>query len=212
MHKPPPVGTTSIADTAEQPGPHGAEQHVLFRDYETHSRLKLKSVGTHRYAAAADTGVTCCDYAVGDEPVKLWQPGDAIPVEFVEAANNPHWTAVAHGDHFESAIERHIMASRFGFPIIPAERHACTMAMALAFGLPARLSAAADTLELANRKDAAGERLRQQMSKPRRARQGEDPSQIHWFDDEDRLQRLYAYNKQDVETMRELFWRLRCCR
>jgi DNA polymerase len=100
------------------------------------------------------------------------------------------------------------MAPRFGFPIIPAERHACTMAMALALGL----SAAADVLELANRKDAAGERLMQQMSKPRRARQGEDPKQIYWFDDEDRLQRLYAYNKQDVETMRELFWRLRCCR
>jgi len=78
--------------------------------------------------------------------------------------------------------------------------------------LPARLSAVADALELANRKDVAGERLMQQMSKPRHARQGEDPKQIYWFDDEDRLQRLYAYNKQDVETMRELFRRLQCCR
>ena len=150
--------------------------------------------------------------SVDGEPVKLWLPGDAVPAEFIEAANNPNWTVVAHGDHFESAIEHHIIAPCFCFPIIPAERHACTMAMALACGLPARLSAAADALELANRKDDAGERLMQQMSKPRRVRQGEDPKQIYWFDDEDRLQRLYAYNKQDVETMRELFRRLQCCR
>ena len=100
------------------------------------------------------------------------------------------------------------MAPRSAFPksqlsVMPHAR------MALTAGLPARLSAAADALELANRKDAAGERLMQQMSKPRRARQGEDPRQNHWFDDEDRLQRLHAYSKQDVETTRELYRRLR---
>jgi DNA polymerase len=211
MHEPPPVGTI-IAGTTEQLGLRAVKQHELFRDYETRSRLRLKSVGTYRYAADPVTEVICCAFAVDDEPVKLWLPGDEVPVEFVEAANNPNWTVVAHGDHFESAIEHHIIAPCFCFPIIPAERHACTMAMALACGLPARLSAAADALELANRKDDAGERLMQQMSKPRRVRQGEDPKQIYWFDDEDRLQRLYAYNKQDVETMRELFRRLQCCR
>jgi hypothetical protein len=43
-------------------------------------------------------------------------------------------------------------------------------------GLPAKLGMAADALELANRKDAAGERLMHQMSKPRRPRKGEDPA------------------------------------
>ena len=74
--------------------------------------------------------------------------------------------------------------------------------------MPARLSAAADALELANRKDAAGERLMHQMSKPRRARQGEDPAGIYWFDDQERLDRLYDYCKQDVEVERELYERL----
>jgi DNA polymerase len=211
MHEPLPAGTT-IADTTEQFGLHRAKQHILYRDYETRSRLKMQSVGTYRYATSADTEVMSCAYAVDDQPAELWRPGDEVPAGFIEAANNPKWIIVAHGDHFERAIERYIMAPRFCFPIIPAERHACTMAMALACGLPARLSAAANALELANRKDAAGERLMQQMSKPRRVRQDEDPKQIYWFDDEDRLQRLYAYNKQDVETMRELFWRLQCCR
>jgi DNA polymerase bacteriophage-type len=100
------------------------------------------------------------------------------------------------------------MAPRFGWPLIPLERHCCTIAAASALGLPARLSMAADALELANRKDVAGERLMHQMSKPRPARQGEDPSQVHWFDDDDRLRQLYDYCRQDVEVERELFDRL----
>jgi DNA polymerase bacteriophage-type len=209
MHEAVPVGTDIIAETTEQLGLHGAKQRVLFRDYETRGTLGLKSVGVNRYAAAPNTEVVCCSYVVDDEPVILWRPGDEVPAEFIEAASNPNWAVVAHGDHFESAIERHIMAPRFGFSIIPAERHACTLSMALAAGLPARLSTLADVLELANRKDVAGERLMQQMSKPRRARQRDDPNQIHWFDDDERLKRLYAYNKQDVETTRELYRRLR---
>ena len=95
-----------------------------------------------------------------------------------------------------------------GWPIIPLERHRCTMAMCLAVGLPAKLSAAADALELENRKDAAGERLMRQMSKPRRARQDEDPAGCIWFEDQDRRHRLYGYCKQDVEAERELHDRL----
>jgi DNA polymerase len=111
-------------------------------------------------------------------------------------------------DAFEAAIEQHIMAPRFDWPEIPPAQHCCTMAAASALGLPARLSMAADALELANRKDVAGGRLMHQMLKPRRARQGEDPSQVHWFDDDDRLRRLRDYCRQDVEVERELFDRL----
>jgi DNA polymerase len=181
---------------------------VLHRDYEGRSRILLKLVGTHRWAAHPSTEVLSCAHAVDDQPVQLWTPGDPIPPEFIEAANNPNWIVAAHGDHFESAIEHHIMAPRFGWPEIPLERHVCTMARALAHGLPARLSAAADALELTHRKDAAGERLMHQMAKPRRVRQGEDPAGVYWFDDADRLQRLNEYCRQDVEVERELYNRL----
>src|SRR5512143_3374484 len=63
-----------------------------------------------------------------------------------------------------------------------------------------------------------------QMSKPRRLRQGEDPDQTYWFSDDERLQRLYGYCRQDVEAERALFnrlpplseveqvlWQLSCC-
>jgi DNA polymerase bacteriophage-type len=183
-------------------------QHVLHRDFETRSRVLLRKVGSHKYAADPNTEILCAAYAINDEPVQLWIPGNPVPAEFIEAAHNANWIAAAHNDQFESAVEQHILHSRYGWPIVPPERHCCTMAMALAAGLPARLSAAADALELANRKDAAGERLMLQLSKPRRAHKDEDPDQIHWFDDQDRLDRLYSYCKQDVEVERELYNRL----
>ena len=142
--------------------------HLCQRDYETRSTLALKRVGTHTYAADPCTEVLCCAYAIDDQPVQLWIPGDKVPPEIVEAADNPDFIALAHGDPFETAVERHIMAPRFDWPEIPLDRHICTMSMALALGLPARLSAAADALELADRKDMTGERLMHQMSKPRR--------------------------------------------
>ena len=182
--------------------------HVLHRDYETRSQVRLQSVGVHRYAADPSSDVLCCAYAIDDEPVQLWTPGDPVPAEFIEAASNPSWIVAAHNDAFETAIEQHVLHPRFGWPLIPLDRHRCTMAMALAAGLPGRLSAVADALELSNRKDAAGQRLMHQLAKPRRAHKDEDPKQIYWFDDQERLDRLYAYCSQDVEVERELYGRL----
>ena len=182
--------------------------HVLHRDCETRSRAVLKTVGTHKYAADLRTEVLCCAYAVDDEPVQLWTSGDAVPEAFIEAARNPAWLVCAHGDHFETAIEQYILGPRFGWPLIPVERHRCTQSLCLARGLPARLSAAANALELGNRKDVAGERLMHQTSKPRRPHKDEKPDGIYWFEDQERLNRLYAYCKQDVEVERELYSRL----
>jgi DNA polymerase bacteriophage-type len=182
--------------------------HVLHRDYETRSRVRLNLVGAHRYAADPSTEILCAGFAVDDQPVQLWTPGNAVPAAFLEAAANSNWIVVAHNDQFETAIEQHILALRYGWPQIPIERHRCTMAAALACGLPARLSAAANALELVSRKDAAGERLMHQTSKPRKAHKDEDPDQVYWFEDSERLNRLYSYCRQDVEVERELYERL----
>ena len=185
-----------------------AVMHVLHRDFETKSKVDLRKVGAHVYARDSSTDVRCVTYAVDDQPVQLWLPGDSMLSAWLEAATNPSWVVCAHNDSFETAIEQHVLAPRYGFPIIPLERHRCTMAMCLAHGLPARLSTAADVLELEHRKDAAGERLMHQLSKPRKARKGEDASAVHWFDDAERLQRLHSYCKQDTEVERELHDRL----
>jgi DNA polymerase len=183
--------------------------HVLHRDYETRGVLDLRKVGAHRYAADPRTEVLCCAYAVDGGPVKLWTPDQPMPPEFNEAASNPAWITVAHAASFEMAIEQHIMAPRFDWPLIPLERQRCTMAAAMALALPAKLEAVAAALDLEQQKDAAGHRLMLQMTKPRKARKDEDPNGVYWFDDQERCQRLYEYCQQDVAVERELHERLR---
>jgi DNA polymerase bacteriophage-type len=180
-------------------------KRVLHRDYETRSVLDLPTVGVHRYAADSHTKISCVAYAVDDAPVQLWLPGDLVPPEFIEAARGPTWLAVAHNDAFESAIERHILVPRYGFPEIPLERHRCTMAAALALALPAELALLAKVLCLKYQKDAAGKHVMLQMSRPRRARTGEDPNRIYWHNDPELFAQLCAYCRQDVEVERELY-------
>src|SRR5262249_48294003 len=138
------------------------------------------------------------------ESVKLWTRGDPVPQEFIEAATNPAWLVCAHNAQFETAIEYFVMRRRHGWPKIPLVRHRCTMAAALSLALPGRLELVREALQLLNRKDASGHRLALMMSKPRRPRKDEDPQGLYWFEDEERLQRLYAYCKQDMEVEREL--------
>jgi DNA polymerase len=110
--------------------------HVLFRDYETRGVLALDKVGVPRYVADPQTDVLCCAFAVDDQPVKLWTPGDAIPTEFREAAFGPNWIVVAHNASFEIAIEELLLAPRYRWPPIPLKRQRCTLAMASALALP----------------------------------------------------------------------------
>lgn len=181
--------------------------HVLHRDYELRSQVSLKKVGAYNYAAHPSTEFRVAAFAVDDDgPVQLWTPDQPLPPEVIEAANNPTWAVAAHNDPFDSLIEEFILAPQFGWPLVPLERHRCTMAMALAAGLPAALGKLADALELANRKDKAGERLMHQMSKPRKPRKDEDPNGIYWFEDDDRTQRHHLYVGQDVRVLQEGYY------
>src|SRR5205085_8794504 len=125
-------------------------------DIESRSMLDLTEVGAWRYAAGPNTGVWCVAYAVNDDPPQIWTPDQPIPKVFFTAAGDPDWIVVAHNDAFERAIEEHILAPRYGWPIVPIERHRCTMAMALACTLPGGLDGAAEVLNSPFRKDGEG--------------------------------------------------------
>ena len=147
-------------------------------------------------------------YAVDDGPIGLWIPGDRVPAEFIEAAENPKWLVSAFNDSFERAIEQHIMGPRYGWPLTPIERHQCLQAAALALALPASLEGAARALGLEQQKDAAGRNPMLRMAKPRKPRRDEDPAGVYWFDDADRRETLGAYCRQDVATERALHQRI----
>jgi DNA polymerase len=223
VHSPAPVQPTTTpalvlvqpAATPVQPAtpvlvqPATTPAHTLYRDYETRSRIDLTKAGAWKYAAHPRTEVLCCAYAVDEDPPQIWVPGNPIPAPFIEAARDPAWLIVAHGAQFERAIEELLLHPRFDWPLVPIERQRCTMAAALSHSLPASLSGAAEALSLLHQKDKAGQRLMLLMSKPRRPHKDEDPNGIYWFDDPDRLNRLYNYARADTEVERELYQRLR---
>ena len=131
-----------------------APAHVLHRDYETRSRLDLKRVGAFKYAADPSTEVLCCAYAVDDSPVQLWKPGNPVPPEFVEAAANPGWLAVAHNAQFEMAVEQYSAAPRaMAGQSSRCAQQRCTLALCLMHALPGKLELAAEALCLAHQKD-----------------------------------------------------------
>jgi DNA polymerase len=180
---------------------------TLFRDYETRSVLDLRDVGAWKYATHSTTDVWCCAYALDNGATQLWTPGQPVPLEFIEAAQSPDYLIVAHNDQFERLIEQHILGPRYGWPIVPIERHRCSMSMALAMALPAGLKKVATVLALKHQK--ADDDLMRRMARPRKPRRNEDSASIYWFDDEERLERLYAYCRQDVEVERELYCKLK---
>ena len=179
---------------------------TLIRDYETRGVLKLEDTGVWRYASDSRTEILCCAYCVDDGPVKLWTPPEPPPTEFFKAAapQNTDWTVGAYNAGFEIPLEHYILVPKYGFPRFPLNRQRCIMAKALVCSLPPRLELAAQSLELLNEKDKAGHRLMLMMSKPRRPRKDEDPRELLWFQDQDRMARLYEYARQDVEVEREL--------
>src|SRR5215831_3224253 len=132
---------------------------ILYRDYETRSTLELGDVGAHVYAAHGSTDVWCCAFAVDAGDVNLWLLGMPVPQEFIEAAQDSDWLVSAFNDQFERLIEQHIMAPRYGWPLVPIERHRCTQAATMGLALPAKLADAAVALGLEHQKDAAGARL-----------------------------------------------------
>ena len=183
---------------------------VLHRDYETQSAASLKSVGARRYAADPTTRVLCIAYAVDDGPIESFIPGsgEPIPQVFFTAQDDPSWFIAAHNDAFESAIDEYVLA-RDGWPLVPIERHICTMAMARFAGLPGELGKVATLLNLPIQKDRDGARLMLELCRPRKPRPEEDPAQLYWPEiTPEKLERLVAYCKNDVAVEREIFHRL----
>jgi hypothetical protein len=183
---------------------------VLHIDFETRSVLDLKTVGLHRYARDPNTDVWCMAWAIGDDEPKIWTPdnpgdfGKAYNFVYHGRAHDGH-RIVAHNANFEIEIWNNICVPRYDFPQVDSvAMWQCTMAQAYAMNLPGALEDAALALGLDARKDAEGRALMLRMARPR-SMEGNVPV---WWDDMEKLLRLYAYCKQDVRVERALHKRL----
>lgn len=183
---------------------------TLHIDFETRSAIDLKARGLAVYAAHESTDVVCMAYAFGDGPVRLWTRDPDIPHTSDDwyrlwPAIQDGTTVVAHNAPFELAIWNEIMVPRYGWPPLKPEQVQCTMAMAYAMALPGSLENASAAVGIEERKDQAGRRVMLQLSKPREVK---PDGTIVWWDDAAKLEKLYAYCKQDVEVERQLHRRL----
>lgn len=172
---------------------------TLHCDFETRSDVDLPKRNAYVYFDSPYTDVWCAAYSFGGAEPDLWTPGEPCPPEIAEHVKSggivKAWNA-----SFERLAWRQILGPRYGWPVPRLDQYRCVMVSAYAVGLPGKLEHAAGALGLAERKDVDGARVMLQLSKPRRPRKGEDESSIHWWDDPEKLKRLYEYCRQDVRT------------
>jgi DNA polymerase len=171
---------------------------TLHVDVETRSTVDLRKTGVYVYAADPSTDVWCMAYAFGDGPVELWKLGEPCPPEIADHVASGGELA-AWNAAFERTIWRYVLSDEYGWPEPALEQWRCVMVEAYALSLPGSLGQAAAALGLPIQKDMEGHALMMRLARPRRY--AEDGTPV-WWEDTGRLERLYAYCKQDVETER----------
>jgi DNA polymerase len=196
------------AETSVCPPAAYAASEPFYWDIESRSVAVLgkgkMGVGARAYASHPTTEVLCVSFARGNGPIETWIPGQPLSETVLDAAADLKCPWTAHHAAFERAILEHILIPRHGWPMVPVDRHLCTMSLSLAHAYPGSLEIVAKVLGLANRKDVAREKIVRVMWKPRKLRHGEDPNGIYWVDTPELRDVLYPYNRQDVATEREL--------
>lgn len=166
-------------------------------DFETRSRVDIKTAGAYRYAADPSTEVLCLSYQIDDQPIRTWIPG--LP--------NPHHLFAdglvlkAHNAVFERLIWKHVCQRLYDWPAVDFNRWRCTMAAAFYRAIPGKLEKAALALGLTEQKDMAGNRIGLSASKPVKVTK-KNPT--GWREDIETLDAVYSYCEQDVRAEREL--------
>ena len=176
---------------------------ILWGDLETYCEIPINN-GTHAYAEGVE--VMLFAWAIGDEPVSVWDltAGEPIPSRLRKAIADPDTLLYFHNSHFDRTVLRHAMPELAP----PVERWRDTMVQALAHSLPGALAALCEVLGVPQdkAKDKEGKALIQLFCKPRpknsklrRATSKTHP--VEW-------QRFVAYAGLDIEAMREVYKRL----
>ncbi|HHT0189519.1 TPA: DNA polymerase [Raoultella planticola] len=176
---------------------------ILWGDLETYCEIPINN-GTHAYAEGVE--VMLFAWAIGDEPVSVWDltADEPIPSRLRKAIADPDTILFFHNSHFDRTVLRHAMPELAP----PVERWRDTMVQALAHSLPGALAALCEVLGVPQdkAKDKDGKSLIQLFCKPRpknsklrRATSKTHP--VEW-------QRFVAYAGLDIEAMREVYKRL----
>lgn len=169
-------------------------------DFETRSKLDLKKVGAYRYAMDSSTEVLCISYQLNNE-IKTWTKWDKEPpfdlLEHV-ALGGP---IEAHNAGFEFAVWNYCFVRGKAWPRLELEQLSCSAAKAAASSLPRALEDVCIVLKTKAQKDIEGHKLMLRMSKPRKPTKA---NPALYFEEQNKLQRLFEYNRADVIAEAEI--------
>ncbi|MBA0950821.1 DNA polymerase [Escherichia coli] len=176
---------------------------ILWGDLETYCEIPITN-GTHAYAEGVE--VMLFAWAIGDEPVSVWDltAGEPIPGRLQKAIADPDTLLYFHNSHFDRTVLRH------SIPRLAPDvtRWRDTMVQALAHGLPGALGALCEVLGVPQdkAKDKEGKALIQLFCKPRpkNSKLRRATSKTH----PEEWRRFVAYAGLDIEAMREVHKRL----
>lgn len=178
-------------------------------DFETESACDLKKSGAWVYAEHPTTAIICLGFSIDGGETEVWEPGvykhdtywnhEAIMLR--KAILDPNVIFVAHNCQFEKAIYRRIMVEQLGWPDLPNDRHHDTMAVCAMKGLPLALERASSALRLSRQKDTEGTKATLAYGRPNKRGMIEHKPEVR--------NRIFAYNRNDVEEQLELHRRVR---
>ena len=182
---------------------------IFHGDFETRALADLRKVGLGRYLECPHLRPWCFGFKFSH-----WHEPVSIPFEYIDKPQMYRELCdyladgglfYAHNAQFEYHVWNRCMVP-WGWPKLKIRQMRCTMAMAAHMALPLDLDNATAAVGIGGVKDMRGRRLMLQMAKPRKVK---DDGTIIWWDDDDRLKRLYSYCKQDVVAEEMLHSRLR---
>lgn len=187
-----PAGFVWNPATQKFDAPRGATKKGLF------------AVGVAVYAEHPDAEVLSCYYDLKDGyGSRRWLPSCPTPPTALLNHVVRGGLLEAHKSGFEFWIWNHVCVPRYGWPPLSIEQLRCSMAKARAWALPGALGNIGDVLDLPTKKDKEGERLLRKFSIPRNPTKKDVRTRITPADDPEDAERLYSYNRADIETEAE---------
>lgn len=182
-----------------------AKHKDLFIDIETYSSVDIKSCGSYKYIESPDFEILIIGYAFDDEDVQVIDlaQGEEMPDEFAEALFDEDIKKHAHNAVFERNAFK-----RVGYDI-PIEQWYCTLVKSAYCGLPLGLDQVSKVLDLQDKKLDTGKALIKYFSCPCKPTKinGMRTRNYPW-DAPEKWEMYKTYNKYDVLSEREIYYRL----
>lgn len=183
-------------------------------DLESYSEVDLTKIGVYKYAIDQSTDVLLASFAIGDEPVQRWRPGQPYPFRNLP---QDQLVILAWNASFERVMWENVLCEVYGWPKLALEQFVCVAAQARCMAAaPGKLETAARFFRRPFQKDNRGYLHMLRMCRPATEKQradyseslGRDPAKYaankRCHHTPDALDRLHDYCDIDVETERDI--------